>query len=148
MQGTVGGLVLRISQMMFTVAGLCLMITTSDFPTATAFLYFIVAAGLQIIWSLVLAIADMYALLVRHGVQNSNFPSLLAIGDGVMCILTFTAACASAGVTVLIAGDLKSCNTNHCKEFQTATAMGFLTWFVAVPSFLLNFWSFVSLSEV
>ena len=58
--------------------------------------------------------------------------------------LTFAAACASAGITVLIGNDLGSCDQNHCTEFETATAMAFLSWFAALPSFLLNFWSLAS----
>ncbi|GFP82502.1 CASP-like protein 5a1 [Phtheirospermum japonicum] len=58
--------------------------------------------------------------------------------------LTFAAACASAGITVLIGNDLGACDKNHCTEFETATAMAFLSWFTALPSFLLNFWSLAS----
>lgn len=58
--------------------------------------------------------------------------------------LTFAAACASAGITVLIDNDLGVCGQNHCVEFQTATCMSFISWFAALPSFLLNFWSLAS----
>lgn len=58
--------------------------------------------------------------------------------------LTFAAACASAGITVLIGNDLGVCSQNHCLEFETATAMAFLSWFCALPSFLLSFWSLAS----
>lgn len=58
--------------------------------------------------------------------------------------LTFAAACASAGITVLIGNDLGICNQNHCLQFETSTAMAFLSWFTALPSFLLNFWSLAS----
>lgn len=39
MPGTVGGLVLRVCQFMFAVVALCVMATTSDFPSVTAFWY-------------------------------------------------------------------------------------------------------------
>ena len=55
--------------------------------------------------------------------------------------LTFAAACASAGITVLIGNDLNKCAINHCTRFETATAMAFMSWFSVSPSFLLNFWS-------
>lgn len=58
--------------------------------------------------------------------------------------LTFSAACASAGITVLIGNDLNDCAENHCAQFQTATAMAFLSWFAGSPSFLLNFWTLAS----
>lgn len=58
--------------------------------------------------------------------------------------LTFAAACASAGITVLIGNDLNDCAENHCSRFETATAMAFMSWFAASPSFLLNFWTLAS----
>lgn len=58
--------------------------------------------------------------------------------------LTFTAACASAGITVFISNDINKCAGNHCTSFETATAMAFLCWFAVCPSFLLNFWLLAS----
>ena len=37
MPGTPGGFALRICQFVFAVVGLCIMATTSDFPSVTAF---------------------------------------------------------------------------------------------------------------
>ncbi|KAL3629553.1 hypothetical protein CASFOL_026775 [Castilleja foliolosa] len=144
MPGTVGGLALRVSQLLFAVVALTVMATTGDFPSVTAFCYLVAAAGFQSLWSLVLAILDAYALLVGRRLQNPRVVGLFAVGDGVMSTLTFAAACASAGITVLIGNDLGACDKNHCTEFETATAMAFLSWFAALPSFLLNFWSLAS----
>ncbi|PWA89152.1 CASP-like protein 5A2 [Artemisia annua] len=58
--------------------------------------------------------------------------------------LTFAAACASAGITVLISSDLQNCAQNHCTRFETSTAMAFVSWFLVSPSFFLNFWSLAS----
>lgn len=41
MPGTVGGLMLRCCQFAFAVVALCVMATTSDFPSVTAFWYMI-----------------------------------------------------------------------------------------------------------
>ncbi|KAE8677079.1 CASP-like protein 5A1 [Hibiscus syriacus] len=144
MPGTLGGLVLRICQFAFAVVGLCIMATTSDFPSVTAFCYLVAATGLQSLWSLSLAIIDIYALSVRRSLQNSRVVTLFTVGDAITSTLTFAAACASAGITVLIDNDLDSCAQNHCAEFETSTAMAFICWFAAVPSFLLNFWSLAS----
>lgn len=144
MPGTLGGLVLRVCQFIFAVAALGVMATTSDFPSVTAFCYLVAAAGLQSLWSLSLAIIDIYALLVSRSLQNYQVVSLFTIGDGITSTLTFAAACASAGITVLIDNDLGVCGQNHCVEFQTATCMSFISWFAALPSFLLNFWSLAS----
>ncbi|KAF8394999.1 hypothetical protein HHK36_018938 [Tetracentron sinense] len=99
---------------------------------------------LESLWSLSLAIVDLYALLVRRCLRNSRVVSFFTIGDGIMSTLTFAAACASAGITVLIGNDLDNCAQNHCTRFETATAMAFISWFTASPSFLLNFWSLAS----
>ncbi|KAF8396570.1 hypothetical protein HHK36_018194 [Tetracentron sinense] len=144
MPGTLGGLVLRFFQFLFAVAALCIMATTSDFNSVTAFCYLVAAVGLQSAWSLSLAIVDIYALLVRRCLRNSRVISLFTIGDGITSTLTFAAACASAGITVLISNDLDSCAKNHCTRFETATAMAFISWFTVSPSFLLNFWSLAS----
>ncbi|XAR59973.1 hypothetical protein NMG60_11033175 [Bertholletia excelsa] len=144
MPGTIGGLVLRFGQFVFAAVALCVMATTSDFPSVTAFCYLVAAAGLQSLWSLLLAIVDVYALLVGRCLHNHRVVSLFAIGDGITSTLTFAAACSSAGITVLLGNDLGICSRNHCTEFETATAMAFLSWFTALPSFLLNFWSLAS----
>ncbi|KAK6147004.1 hypothetical protein DH2020_017916 [Rehmannia glutinosa] len=174
MSGTTGALFLRICQFVFAAVSLCVMATTSDFPSVTAFRYLVAAVGLQSIWSLSLALADMYALCVRRSFRNTGAVSLFAIGDGnllavysylnvlngvsqsvksikrytvlvqITSTLTFAAACASAGITVLIGNDLDKCNLNHCTRFMSATAMAFLSWFAVSPSFLLNFWSLAS----
>ncbi|KAB2614766.1 CASP-like protein [Pyrus ussuriensis x Pyrus communis] len=144
MPGTPGGLILRLAQFLFSAASLVVMATTSDFPSVTAFCYLVAATGLQCLWSFSLGIVDVYALLVRRSLQNHRVVCLFTLGDGVTSTLTFAAACASAGITVLIDNDLSSCAHNHCAQFETATAMAFISWFAALPSFLLNFWSLAS----
>ncbi|CAI9098019.1 OLC1v1034568C1 [Oldenlandia corymbosa var. corymbosa] len=144
MPGTTGGLLLRLCQFGFAVISLCVMATTSDFPSVTAFSYLVAAVSLQCLWSLLLAIADIYALSVRRSFRSAGLVSLFTIGDGITSTLTFAAACASAGITVLIGNDLDRCNVNHCKRFMSATAMAFLSWFSVSPSFFLNFWSLAS----
>ena len=62
----------------------------------------------------------------------------------IISTLTFSAACASAGITVLIGNDMDECGENHCTRFETATAMAFLSWFAGSLSFLLNFWTLAS----
>ncbi|KAK9168814.1 hypothetical protein Syun_000954 [Stephania yunnanensis] len=141
MPGTLGGFVLRFVQSLFAVAALCIMASTSDFKSVTAFCYLVAAVGLQSLWSILLAIVDIYALLVRRRLRNTRIVSLFTIGDGITSTLTFAAACASAGITVLIGNDLNECARNHCTTFETATAMAFISWFAVSPSFLLNFWS-------
>ncbi|KAJ7947817.1 CASP-like protein [Quillaja saponaria] len=144
MPGTPGGLALRVGQFVLAVAALSIMATTSDFPSVTAFCYLVAAAGLLSLWSLSLAIIDVYALLVRRSLQNYRVVILFTVGDGITSTLIFAAACASAGITVLIDNDLGSCSDSHCMKFETATGMAFVCWFTTVTSFLLNFWSLAS----
>uniref|UniRef100_A0A0D6R940 CASP-like protein n=1 Tax=Araucaria cunninghamii TaxID=56994 RepID=A0A0D6R940_ARACU len=140
MPGTVGGLLLRLGQFCFAVAAFGIMLSIDDFSTVTAFCYFVAATVLQCLWSFSLAVIDGYALLVKRSLRNSLVVSLFVVGDGVTATLTFAAACASAGITVLIGNDLRQCDHNHCAKYETATAMAFLSWFMVSPSFLLTFW--------
>ncbi|KAF5737551.1 CASP-like protein 5A1 isoform X1 [Tripterygium wilfordii] len=144
MPGTVGGLGLRLSQFVFSLVSLCVMVSTPDFNSVTAFNHLVVAVSLQNVWSLFLAILDIYALLVRRSLRNYLITRVFAIGDGITSTLTFATASASAGITVLVANDLNKCAGNHCASFESATAMAFLSWMVSLPSFLLNFWSLAS----
>ncbi|PWA90939.1 hypothetical protein CTI12_AA095580 [Artemisia annua] len=144
MPGTSTGLGLRVCQFVATVVSLTVMATTSDFPSVTSFRYLVAAVGLQCLWSLSLAIIDVYALCVRRSLRSPTLITMYTIGDAITSTLTFAAACASAGITVLISNDLNKCNINHCKRFMSATALAFISWFVASPSFFLNFWSLAS----
>ncbi|KAG2690176.1 hypothetical protein I3760_09G174500 [Carya illinoinensis] len=144
MPGTPGGLALRLCQFVFALVSLSVITTTSDFSSVTAFCYLVVAVSLQSLWSLSLAIVDIYAILVRRSLRNCRIVSCFTIGDGITSTLTFAAACASAGITVLIGNDLNKCSLNHCTRFETATAMAFISWFSVSPSFVLNFWSLAS----
>ncbi|KAH0899788.1 hypothetical protein HID58_049356 [Brassica napus] len=110
-------------------------------------IYLVAATGLQSLWSLALATVDVYAILVKRSLQNRRLVSLFAIGDGVTSTMTFAAAFATAGITVLIDNDLNSCSANHCVQFETSTALAFISWFAALPSFLFNFWSLASSSR-
>lgn len=142
--GTIGGLALRLCQFVFALISLCVMTTTSDFTSVTAFCYLVAAVGLQSLWSLSLASVDIYCLSVRRRLGKCRVVSVFAIGDGITSTLTFAAACSSAGITVLIGNDLNKCALNHCTRFETATAMAFLSWFMVSPFFLMNFWSLAS----
>ncbi|KAJ8497617.1 hypothetical protein OPV22_008169 [Ensete ventricosum] len=144
MPGTPGGLALRFFQFAFAVAALGVMVSTSDFASVTAFCYLVAAVILQCLWSISLAFLDIYALLVQRSLRNTRALCMFTIGDGITSTLTFAAACASAGITVLIGNDLNVCSQNHCTSFETATAMAFISWFAVSPSFLLNFWSLAS----
>ncbi|CAN6305438.1 unnamed protein product [Urochloa humidicola] len=142
--GTPAGLGLRLAQAFFAAAALAVMASTNDFPSVSAFSYLVAAAILQCLWSLSLAFVDIYALLVKRSLRNSQAVCIFTIGDGITGTITLGAACASAGITVLIGNDLNICAENHCASFETATAMAFISWFALAPSCILNFWSMAS----
>jgi hypothetical protein len=58
-------------------------------------------------------------------------------------VLTFTAACASAGITTFVNDDVEACFENHCPSFMAATALAFLTWFTVAPCCVLNLGSVI-----
>ncbi|CAL4913179.1 unnamed protein product [Urochloa decumbens] len=144
MPGTPSGLALRVTQLLLAAISLAAMSSTSDFASVSAFIYLIAAAILQCVWSLSVAIVDIYALLVKRCLRNRRLVTLFFIGDMITCAGTFSGACAAAGITVLIDNDLNICSENHCSSFQTAVAMGFMCSFCIAPSFMLNFWSVAS----
>ncbi|XP_024991140.1 CASP-like protein 5A1 [Cynara cardunculus var. scolymus] len=144
MPGTPAGLILRLFQFGFAAVSVAVMAATSDFPSVTAFRYLVAALSLQCLWSLSLAILDIYALLVKRCLRNARVLGSVAIGDGITSTLTFAAACASAGITVLIGSDLNNCAENHCTRFETSIAMAFVSWFLVSPTFFLSFWSLAS----
>ncbi|XP_076946724.1 CASP-like protein 5A2 [Bidens hawaiensis] len=144
MPGTLAGLALRVFQFGFAAVAVVVMAATSDFPSVTAFRYLVAALSLQCVWSLSLAVVDLYALLVKRSLGNSRVLGFFTIGDAITSTLTFAAACASAGITVLIGSDFNNCGQNHCAKFETSTAMAFISWFLVSPSFFLCFWSLAS----
>uniref|UniRef100_A0ACD5Z7J0 Uncharacterized protein n=1 Tax=Avena sativa TaxID=4498 RepID=A0ACD5Z7J0_AVESA len=137
--GTLGGLGLRLAQASFAAASIATMASTHVFSSVSAFRYLVAAAILQCLWSLVLALVEIYAILVKRSVMNLKAAGISSVGDGITGSLTFSAACASAGVTALIGSDVEMCAGNSCARFMAAVAMAFLSWFALAPSFLFNF---------
>lgn len=144
MPGTPGGLGLRVLQLLFAAISLATMSSTTDFASVSAFSYLIATAILQCLWSLSVAIVDIYALLVKRCLRNRWAVALFAIGDGITWAGSFSGACFAAGVTTLIDTDLDMCYENHCASFQTAVAMEFMCCFSLLPSFCLNYYSVAS----
>ncbi|KAM0864194.1 hypothetical protein ACQ4PT_044084 [Festuca glaucescens] len=138
-----GALVVRLAQALLAAAAIAAMASARDFASLTAFRYLVAAAALQCLWSLVLSILYFYALLVGRSYRTPRAIAILCAGDWITGVLTFTAACASAGITTFINDDLEACYENHCPSFMAATAMTFLTWFAVAPCCVLNLGSVV-----
>uniref|UniRef100_A0A0A9DJY6 CASP-like protein n=1 Tax=Arundo donax TaxID=35708 RepID=A0A0A9DJY6_ARUDO len=82
--------------------------------------------------------------MVKRCLRNRRAVCLFTIGDGITAAVTFSAACASAGITILIDNDLNICSENHCGQFESAVAVAYMCWFTIAPSFALNFYSLAS----
>ncbi|XP_057546990.1 CASP-like protein 5B3 isoform X1 [Amaranthus tricolor] len=139
--GTLTGFALRVSQFLFASASIASMTTTSSFFNFTAFCYLVASMGLQVIWSLGLAMMDAYALAKKRTLHNPILVSLFVIGDWVTAILSLAAASASAGIAVLYFHDIGGCNDNaECFKYQLAVAFAFLSWLTVFISSLIMFW--------
>ncbi|KAF5733840.1 CASP-like protein 5B2 [Tripterygium wilfordii] len=141
--GRVSGLLLRLGQCLFGCASIGVMISAPGFFNSTAFCYLIASMGLEVLWSLGLAILDLHALSSKKNLQNHVFLSLFVVGDWVTAILSLSAVCAAAGVTVLYARDLHSCKKPpyiSCNEFQLSVALAFISWFLLAISSHVMFW--------
>ncbi|GJN08718.1 hypothetical protein PR202_ga26671 [Eleusine coracana subsp. coracana] len=141
MPGTPGALGLRIAQLLFAGISVAVMTSTNDFPSVSAFCFLVAAVILQGLWSFMLAIVDVYALMVKRCLRNRRAVRLFAVGDMITGGLTLAGACAAAAITVLIDNDLDICSDNHCAAFQSSVAMTFMCWFSMAPTCLLNLWS-------
>lgn len=139
--GTLTGLVLRISQCVFAAGSIASMATTNNFFTFTAFCYLIASMGLQVIWSLVLAVLDAYAFVRKKALHNPVLVSLFVVGDWVTATLSLAAASASAGITVLYVNDLHGCKLGvECQKYQMSVALAFLSWVTIAISSLIMLW--------
>ncbi|KAH8951370.1 hypothetical protein BDL97_09G024300 [Sphagnum fallax] len=138
--GTLGGMGIRFGQFAFALTSFSVMITIPDFSSVTAFCFLVAAMVFQCMWSLSMGILDGYAILSGQCLHNSLFVSLFVVGDWVTSTITFSGACATAGITVLIDNDLNRCGPNHCSRLEAAVAMAFLSWIMISLSFFFSFW--------
>ncbi|XP_051189659.1 CASP-like protein 5A1 isoform X3 [Lolium perenne] len=138
-----GALVARLAQALLAAAAVAAMVSASDFASLTAFRYLVAAEALQCLWSLALSILYCYALLVGRSYRSPRAIAILCAGDWITGVLTFTAACASAGITTFVNDDVEACFENHCPSFMAATALAFLTWFTVAPCCVLNLGSVI-----
>lgn len=79
--GTLGGLVLRLGQFCSALIAFSVMLSVRDF-SVTAFCYLVAATVLQCLWSLAMAVIDVYALLVKRSLRNPLLVSIFVVGDG------------------------------------------------------------------
>ncbi|XP_010532632.1 PREDICTED: CASP-like protein 5B3 [Tarenaya hassleriana] len=143
--GTPTGLVLRISQCVFAAGSISYMVTSGGFFSYTAFCYLIAAMGLQVIWSLGLALLDTFALLRNKALRSAVLVSLFVVGDWVTATLSLAAASSAGGITVLYFSDLGHCSfAEECWRYQLSVALAFLCWIAIATSSLTTLWLLAS----
>ncbi|KAL6594314.1 hypothetical protein ACP70R_045397 [Stipagrostis hirtigluma subsp. patula] len=146
--GTWSGLALRVSQCVSAGASVAAMATAYGFSNYTAFCYLIASMGLQLLWSFGLACLDIYSLKTKRDLHNPVLVSLFVVGDWVTAILSFAAASASAGVTILFERDVHFCRMYpqlSCGRYELSVILAFITWSFIATSAVSMFWLLPSL---
>ncbi|GJN21064.1 hypothetical protein PR202_gb08511 [Eleusine coracana subsp. coracana] len=98
------------------------------------------AVTVQGLWSFMIGIVELYALMVKRGLRNRFVVCLFAIGDVITGQISFYGSCAAAGVIILMDEDLIICSGNHCPAFKASVAMAFMCFFSLIPTCFLNTW--------
>ncbi|XP_043697770.1 CASP-like protein 5B3 [Telopea speciosissima] len=135
--GTLTALLLRISQFLFAVGSIALMVTTSSFFQYTAFCYLIASLALQVIWSFALACLDACALARKTVLHNPILVTLFVVGDWVTATLTLSAASSSAGVIFLYTRDFGLWKGEDCMKYQISVSLAFFSWIMVGLSSLI-----------
>ncbi|TVU10969.1 hypothetical protein EJB05_44526, partial [Eragrostis curvula] len=158
--GTWSGLALRVSQCVAAGASMAAMATAYGFSNYTAFCYLIASMGLQLLWSFGLACLDIYSLKTKRDLHNPVLVSLFVVGDWIIglatpkdakvvtAILSFAAASASAGVTILFERDVHFCRMYpqlSCGRYELSVILAFITWSFIATSAVSMFWLLPSL---
>ncbi|KAF8641476.1 hypothetical protein HU200_067818 [Digitaria exilis] len=144
--GSAGSLGLRVGQAVFSSASLLFMSVGVEFFSYTAFCFLVTIMGLVIPWSCTLAMIDVYSVLVGCPLRVPGVMAIVAVGDSVLSILAFAAACSSAAVIdLLLQFHGSQCSPRFCGRYQLSAMMAFLAWFLTAASALFNFWFVASL---
>ncbi|KAM3336233.1 hypothetical protein ACQJBY_030301 [Aegilops geniculata] len=140
--GTLCGLGLRCAQFICASITLSVMATT-HFKPFPSFCFVVAAAGLLFLWSLVLALLDIYALLAKRRLRRPLLSRLFTVGDGITVVTLYTAACMSGAVSRFFSGS-QLCTANHCVSYAIAITFVFLGCVAISPSFVLNLSSWMT----
>nr|CAB3498063.1 unnamed protein product [Digitaria exilis] len=131
--GSAGSLGLRVGQAIFSSASLLFMSVGVEFFSYTAF-------------CCTLAMIDVYSVFVGCPLRVPGVMVIVAVGDSVLSILAFAAACSSAAVIdLLLQFHGSQCSPRFCGRYQLSAMMAFLAWFLTAASALFNFWFVASL---
>ncbi|KAL6600596.1 hypothetical protein ACP70R_045396 [Stipagrostis hirtigluma subsp. patula] len=107
--GTWGGLALRVSQCVCTAASLVAITTAQGNDSFSAFIFLGISMELQLLWSFCLACLDIHSLRTNMDLRDPALIGALVVKDWIMGINSLAAACASAGLTILLDRDAQVC---------------------------------------
>lgn len=97
-------------------------------------------------WSISLALADTYSVLLKQLPHEPRLLSMVLAGDIVMSFLSLGGACGVASATELLSSmGAPICGDNLCSQYQVSATLAFLCWFLLLASALFNLWSLPSL---
>ncbi|RCV40717.1 hypothetical protein SEVIR_9G075700v4 [Setaria viridis] len=144
--GSAGSLGLRVGQAVFSSASLLFMSVGVEFFSYTAFCFLVTIMGLVIPWSCTLAMIDVYSVFVGCPLRVPGVMVIVVVGDWVLSVLSFAAACSSAAVIdLLLQFHGSQCSPRFCGRYQLSVMMAFLSWFLTAASAIFNFWFVASL---
>ncbi|CAL4936157.1 unnamed protein product [Urochloa decumbens] len=144
--GSAGSLGLRVGQAVFSSASLLFMSVGVEFFSYTAFCFLVTIMGLVIPWSCTLAMIDVYSVFVGCPLRVPGVMFIVVVGDWVLSVLSFAAACSSAAVIdLLLEFHGSQCSPRFCGRYQLSAMMAFLSWFLTAASAIFNFWFVASM---
>ncbi|CAN6297649.1 unnamed protein product [Urochloa humidicola] len=144
--GSAGSLGLRVGQAVFSSASLLFMSVGVEFFSYTAFCFLVTIMGLVIPWSCTLAMIDVCSVFVGCPLRVPGVMVIVVVGDMVLAVLSFAAACSSAAVIdLLLQFHGSQCSPRSCGRYQLSAMMAFLSWFLTAASAIFNFWFVASM---
>ncbi|KAJ4910607.1 CASP-like protein 5C2 [Raphanus sativus] len=93
-------------------------------------------------WSILLALADAYSLLLEQLPHKPSVLSIVLAGDVVLSFLSLGGACGVASATeLLLSTGAQICGDNFCSQYRATATLVFLCWLLLLASALFNLWS-------
>ncbi|TVU10965.1 hypothetical protein EJB05_44522, partial [Eragrostis curvula] len=146
--GTGSGLTLRLSQFAFATASLVTVSNAYASGSYSAFFYLGCSMFLQLLWSFLLACIDIICLLGDAELNEPRPISALLVGDWFVGMFSFSAATASAGLTIFLKKDTQFCRAFPqliCDQYEQSVILAFVAWSFLAASALSLLWFRASL---
>ncbi|XP_037418412.1 CASP-like protein 5B3 [Triticum dicoccoides] len=145
--GTWSGMALRLSQCVFAAASVFSLVSGFGYSNYSAYFYMNLALILQTMWSLGLVCKDIFALRNKKDLHTPDNLLIIVMVDWVVAIFMFSAACASASLTIFFMWDTHLCGEYSrlaCRQFGLSVVLAFITWLLQAASSFSGFWLLLS----